>query len=204
MPKQDIEKLVGMMDQLDPKDAEIVKMLAEKYGVPTEYAEAPAVEEAVKPADPTMIQAPSPEAAVVGAGQPLPPAATPVEAVQTEQAPALPVEGEAPAEVVEAETEPAPVAPAQPEMMPKASPQDEVKMMVSELGSQLAALKTEIEALKSTLEQVAVREPVTEQEVNMMEAKKQNVGQRIKGQPANIPDKNVMNDLIKKLGGLSK
>jgi len=204
MPKQDIEKLVGMMDQLDPKDAEIVKMLAEKYGVPTEYAEAPAKEEAVKPADPTMIQAPSPEAAVVGAGQPLPPAATPVEAVQTEQAPALPVEGEAPAEVVEAETEPAPVAPAQPEMMPKASPQDEVKMMVSELGSQLAALKTEIEALKSTLEQVAVREPVTEQEVNMMEAKKQNVGQRIKGQPANIPDKNVMNDLIKKLGGLSK
>ena len=204
MPKQDIQKLVGMMDQLDPKDAEIVKMLAEKYGVPTEYAEAPAVEEAVKPADPTMMEAPSPEQLVMGSGQPLPPAAMPVEAVQTEQAPALPVEGEAPAEVVEAETEPAPVAPAQPEMMPKASPQDEVKMMVSDLGSQLAALKTEIEALKSTLEQVAVREPVTEQEVNMMEAQKQNVGQRIKGQPANIPDKNVMNDLIKKLGGLSK
>lgn len=197
-----LDQLVSMLGQLDPKDAEIVKALAEKYGVSSE--EAP-VEEAAKPADPTVMNAPAPEQVVMGSGQPLPPKAEkPVEApVQEGQAPVLPVPEAKPAEAVEAVTEAAPVAPA-PEMMPKPSPAEEVKMMVADLGSQLVSLKTEIEALKASLEKVAVREPVTEDEATLLEAKKQNIGQRVKGQPSNIPDKNVMSDLIKKLGGLSK
>ena len=195
-----LDQLVSMLGQLDPKDAEIVKALAEKYGVSTNSAP---VEEAAKPADPTVMEAPAPKEVVMGSGQPLPPEAAPaVEAVQEGQAPAQPVEAAQPAEEV---VEVLPEAPAQPpEMMPQPNPAEEVKMMVADLGSQLASLKTEIEALKATLEQVAVREPVTEDEATLLEAKKQNFGQRIKGQPSNIPDKSVMGDLIKKLGGLAK
>lgn len=195
MPKQDLEKLVASMDQLSPEDVEIVKALAEKYGIPIEYAEeAPAeapVEEAVLPADPTIMEAPPTEEVVVGAEEALPPAPEEVVEAVLEQAPTEPVVEETPVLPVE-------------EIMPEPNPAEEVKMMVADLGSQLAALKSEIESLKSTLEQVAVREPVTEQEANMIEASKNNIGQRIKGQPSNVPDRNVMNDLIKKLGGLAK
>jgi hypothetical protein len=195
MPKQDLEKLVGSLEQLSPEDAELVMALAEKYGIPTEYAEeAPAevpVEEAVLPVDPTMMEQPAPEEMVVAAEEALPP--LPEEAVEAviEQAP------------VEEGMEVLPEVPVE-EIMPEPDPAEEVKMMVADLGSQLAALKSEIEALKSTLEQVAVREPVSEEEVNAIEASKNNIGQRTKGQPSNVPDRNVMNDLIKKLGGMSK
>jgi hypothetical protein len=187
MADKELETLLSMKDQLDPKDAEVIMALATKYGVLPETAEA--------------VQT---EAPVIAEGQPatlpaeteqpvLPATETPVEAVQMEEAPALPVMEE------QAVLEQPPV-----ETMPTPSPTEEVKLMVSDLGNQLVSLKNEIEALKATLEKVAVREPVSEEEANIMEAQKQNVGQRIKGQPSNIPDKNVMNDLIKKLGGLSK
>jgi len=197
-----LQELVSMLGQLDPKDAEIVKALAEKYGIPSESAP---VEQAAPAADPTVMEAPSQEQVVMGSGQPLPPQTEqPVEAVKEDQAPVVPIVEEQPESPVEAVTETAPEAPAQPELMTPPSPAEEVKMMVSDLGSQLAALKAEIESLKATLEQVAVREPVSEDEATLLEAKKQNFGQRVKGQPSNIPDKNVMSDLIKKLGGLSK
>lgn len=195
-----LDQLVSMLGQLDPKDAEIVKALAEKYGVPSESAP---VEQAAPAADPTVMEAPSQEQVVMGSQQALPPQKEqPVEApVQEGQAPVAPIVEKQPAAPVEAVTEAAPIAPAAPNQPSMAQ---EVKMMFSDIGSQVAALKAEIESLKATLEQVAVREPVSEDEATLLEAKKQNFGQRVKGQPSNIPDKNVMSDLIKKLGGMSK
>lgn len=195
-----LDQLVSMLGQLDPKDAEIVKALAEKYGVPSESAP---VEQAAPTADPTVMEAPSQEQVVMGSQQALPPQKEqPVEApVQEGQAPVAPIVEKQPAAPVEAVTEAAPIAPAAPNQPSMAQ---EVKMMFSDIGSQVAALKAEIESLKATLEQVAVREPVSEDEATLLEAKKQNFGQRVKGQPSNIPDKNVMSDLIKKLGGMSK
>jgi hypothetical protein len=72
------------------------------------------------------------------------------------------------------------------------------------LTQELASIRTEIESLKSALEGVAVREPVSEEEAEQAEAQNQDVGQKVKGSPANVPEKSVATDLIKKLGGFSR
>lgn len=211
MPKQDLEKLVQAADQMDPKDQEVIVALAKKYGIATEYGKQEAKPEAAPankaeaptaaaPAD-MKTEAPSPE------GKPDLNQAQIVEAEESPEPPLPegtvppPVQAEAPA------TPAAPMPPAAPQTtqeLMQPSPNDEVKAMLGGLTQELSSIRTEIEALKSALEGVAVREPVSEEQAEMAEAQSQDVGQKVKGSPANVPEQSVAKDLIKKLGGFAR
>jgi hypothetical protein len=177
--------------QLDQADQEIVRELCEKYGIAFEGGE------------------PLPEEQETGAEEPL---ETPEEQVQeavegTEEHPEEAAEALAeaaiPPEEVPADPNiiPAEEVPAEP--MVEVDPIDEIKGLVGSVAEEIAALKAEIESLKSTLEGVAVREPIGEKEADALESE-ESLGQRVKGSPANQPEKNVTNDFIKKLGGFSR
>jgi hypothetical protein len=205
MPKQDLEKLVQAADQMDPKDQEVIVALAKKYGISTEYgkkeAETPKEAKSAAPAEaPAGMPAQPAEQGKPDLGQ--------AQVVEAEEAPepALP-EGSVPPptapEQAAVNMPPAAAQPATPELM-QPSPNDEVKAMLGGLTQELASIRTEIESLKSALEGVAVREPVSEEEAEQAEAQNQDVGQKVKGSPANVPEKSVATDLIKKLGGFSR
>lgn len=206
MPKQDLEKLVQAADQMDPKDQEVVVALAKKYGIATEYGKQEAKPEAAPekkaeaPADVKM-DAPKPE------GKPDLSQAQVVDAEESPEPPLPegsvppPVQPEAPA----AQAAPMPPAVDQPtQQLMQPSPNDEVKAMLGGLTQELSSIRTEIEALKSALEGVAVREPVSEEEAEKVDAQSQDVGQKVKGSPANVPEQSVAKDLIKKLGGFAR
>ena len=215
MPKQDLEKLVQAADQMDPKDQEVIVALAKKYGISTYYGKketvapkdaqpaAPTNAPAEMPADVKMDQPKMDQPAAQGK-----PDLSQAKVVDAEEAaePPLP-EGSVPPptapEQAAGAMPPAAAQPATPELM-QPSPNDEVKAMLGGLTQELASIRTEIESLKSALEGVAVREPVSEEEAEQAEAQNQDVGQKVKGSPANVPEKSVATDLIKKLGGFSR
>lgn len=181
---------------LDQADQEIVRELCEKYGIAFEGGEEPLPEEEEE----------------TGAEEPL---ETPEEQVQeavegTEEHPEEAAEALAEAVVPPEEVAPEEVAPEEipPEAVvetpaPEVNPIDEIKGLVGSVAEEIAALKAEIESLKSTLEGVAVREPIGEEEADALESE-ESLGQRIKGSPANQPERNVTNDFIKRLGGFSR
>jgi len=179
--------------QLDQADQEIVRELCEKYGIAFEGGEPLPEEQETEVEEPLETPKEQVQEAVEGteehpeeAAEALAEAAIPPEEVPVEEVPA---EAEAPTEAE---------APA-----PEVNPIDEIKGLVGSVAEEIAALKAEIESLKSTLEGVAVREPIGEEEADALDSK-ETLGQRVKGSPANQPEKNVTNDFIKKLGGFSR
>lgn len=180
---------------LDQADQEIVRELCEKYGIAFEGGEEPLPEEEETGAEETL-ETPEEQVqeAIEGTEE------HPEEAAEALAEAVVPPEEVAPTEEIppEAVVEAVAEAPA-----PEVNPIDEIKGLVGSVAEEIAALKAEIESLKSTLEGVAVREPIGEEEADALESE-ETLGQRVKGSPANQPEKNVTNDFIKRLGGFSR
>lgn len=184
MPK--IEHLAVLTKaDLNESDQEIVRELCEKYGIDVD------VEEIVD--EETVIDEKVPEAEV-----PEVPEESELPNPSEKELPEVPPE--APSDEI---IEEVPEVPEVPPEAPVEQPIDEVLLAINSFKEEIASLKAEIESLKTTIEGVAVREPISEEEADEIDST-ESVGQRVKGSPANVPEKSVASILQRRLGGLSR
>lgn len=208
--KQLLATLLAHADEIQSQDADLLKDVFEAYGFEPVEAEEP-------DQDPEHEAQESPETEAleqetdVELGEPL-------GEVKEESAPAeAPVAPEAPVTPDAKAPVDAPVAPTE-EVAEKAPEGMEVPPVMDELTqevpveepqedplegvtAELSSLRSEIEALKSLLEKVAVRTPVTEEEAEEEDVK---VGAKGKQGMPMPKEPDVQNELVKKLGGYAR
>lgn len=115
----------------------------------------------------------------------------PVDPTITPEAPVPPVEqGETPVETPVTET------PMEAPVPEQATTPDPMQMLLQEINS----LRTEIQGIKDALSQVSVREPVEEEE----EMSKDDFGEKGQSGPGQPQQANVMDQLIRKMGGMAR
>jgi hypothetical protein len=208
MAHEELAKLIEKIGELDEQDAQVIIELAKKYGIPVDVKGGEQAELTGKAPQPALPEKPQSEPIQQGEKQPIPvdqaleqpigqveqgkeQQGQPIEVPQPNLPPATAgVEEELAEQVGSPKSQP--------------NPMDMVQGLISPLLEKLGGLEAKLASLEGLLQQVAVREPVSETEAEELAMKQQVVGQRSKGQPANVPEQKVTSDLIRKLGGLSK
>lgn len=205
MAHEELAKLIEQLGELDEQDAKVIIELAKKYGIPVDAKGGEQAELTGETPQPTLTEKPESEPIQEGQEQPIP----------MDQALEQPIgqvkQGEEqPTEVPQPNLPPA-TAGVEEELVeqaelpkPQPNPMEMVQGLIAPLLEKLGGLEAKLASLEGVLQQVAVREPVSETEAEELAKQQQVVGQRIKGQPANVPDQKVTSDLIRKLGGLAK
>ncbi len=221
MAHEELAKLIEKLGELDEQDAKVIIELAKKYGIPVDAKGGEQAELTGKEPQPTLTEKPDPEPAHEVQESPKTEAAEHIlgkelgeqvgevkEGVEQQ----LEKTGALPAEVPQPNLPPATAGVEEelaeqvgsPQPKPQPNPMEMVQGLIAPLLEKLGGLEAKLASLEGVLQQVAVREPVSETEAEELAKKQQVVGQRIKGQPANVPDQKVTSDLIRKLGGLAK